>query len=101
MPKARRGGSYAPEETEPTENTLFCAICKAEKGDKVDCLLGGIEMALRFQNVEGDDESVELAKVLKEKNATDATKHLTGLEENHPLFPKVKEVVEKVQKDAK
>lgn len=60
-------------------------------------LLGGIEMALRFQNVPGDDESVELAKILKENSAVDATKKITGLEESHPLFAKVVKQVEKVQ----
>lgn len=36
-------------------------------------------MALRFQNVEGDEESADLAKKLKEKNATEATKEITVL----------------------
>ncbi|KAI7372105.1 hypothetical protein KC354_g68 [Hortaea werneckii] len=61
-------------------------------GEKYDYLLGGIEMALRFQNVEGDDESVELAKILKDNDANAATKKLTGLEETHPIFAKVSEV---------
>ncbi|KAG8631826.1 hypothetical protein KVT40_000966 [Elsinoe batatas] len=69
----------------------------AEKGDKVDNLLGGVEMALRFQNVEGDDESFELAKILKEKSSEDATATLTGLEKDHPLFSRVEAVVKKVQ----
>jgi len=69
----------------------------AERGEKFDCLLGGIEMALRFQNVEGDDESVELAKILKEKSASDATEHITGLERDHPLFKHVEAIVKKVQ----
>jgi mannitol-1-phosphate 5-dehydrogenase len=56
-----------------------------------------MEMALRFQNVEGDEESVELAKKLKELDATAATKELTGLEEDHPLFSAVVERVKKVQ----
>ncbi|KAK3690621.1 protein disulfide isomerase (PDI) protein [Vermiconidia calcicola] len=72
----------------------------AESGDKIDCLLGGIEMALRFQNVEGDEESADLAKKLKEMNATEATKSITGLEDNHPLFKRVEEVVAKVQKES-
>jgi len=71
----------------------------AEMDEKVDCLLGGIEMALRFQNVEGDEESAELAKKLKSMNATEATKDLTGLEEDHPLFKRVEEKVAKVQKE--
>ena len=71
----------------------------AEMDEKIDCLLGGIEMALRFQNVEGDEESAELAKKLKGMSATDATKDLTGLEESHPLFKRVEEKVAKVQKE--
>jgi len=54
-------------------------------------------MLLRFQNVEGDEASAELAKKLKELDATTATKELTGLEEDHPLFAAVAEKVKKVQ----
>jgi len=71
----------------------------AERGYDVTALLRGIEMALRFQNVEGDDESIELAKILSELSAEDATTKLTGLEKDHPLYPKVLETVEKVQSD--
>ena len=39
----------------------------------------------------------ELAKKLKELDATTATKELTGLEEDHPLFAAVAEKVKKVQ----
>ena len=73
------------------------AAALAETGGKIDGLLGSIEMALRFQNVEGDEESAELAKILKEKSASEATKHLTSLEESHPLFSKVEDIVKKVQ----
>ncbi|OJJ46695.1 hypothetical protein ASPZODRAFT_66709 [Penicilliopsis zonata CBS 506.65] len=73
----------------------------AERGLKFDALLGGLETALRFQNVPGDDESVELAKILKELSADDATTKLTGLEKEHPLYSHVLKVVEKVQKDSK
>ncbi|KAI9794920.1 MAG: hypothetical protein M1835_006294 [Candelina submexicana] len=69
----------------------------AARGDSVDALLVAIEMALRFQNVEGDEESVELAKILKENSASDATAKLTGLEKDHPLFGKVEQLVAKVQ----
>ena len=69
----------------------------AEMGAKYDCLLGGIEMALRFQNVEGEEESEELAQILKEKDAHEATKQLTGLEDSHPLFSHVEAIVKKVQ----
>lgn len=71
----------------------------AERGDKVDGLLGSIEMALRFQNVEGDDESFKLAEILKTKSAKAATEELTGLEPEHPLFDRVEQLVAKVQSD--
>lgn len=73
----------------------------AERGYNVTALLGGVEMALRFQNVEGDDESKELAKIMSEMSAEDATTKLTGLEKDHPLYPKVLERVKNVQKDNK
>jgi len=71
-----------------------------EMGEKCDALLGAVEVALRFQNVEGDEESFAMAKILKEKSAKDATLQITGLEENHPLFPLVEKIVGKVQAGA-
>jgi len=73
----------------------------AEMGEKYDCLLGSIEQCLRFQNVEGDEESAELAKKLKELDAKAATKDITGLEESHPLFKDVEKLVAKVQGESK
>jgi len=73
----------------------------AEKGYDVKALLKGVTMALRFQNVEGDDESYELAKILSEQSAEEATTTLCGLEKDHPLFPKVVECVRKVQSEKK
>jgi len=69
----------------------------AERGFDVKALMQGVEMALRFQNVEGDEESFELAKILKESSAEEATTKLTSLEKDHPLYPKVLERVKKVQ----
>ncbi|KAF2725748.1 hypothetical protein K431DRAFT_317220 [Polychaeton citri CBS 116435] len=69
----------------------------AEAGEKFDCLLGSIEMALSFQNVEGDEESAELANILKDKDSKEATSQLTGLEESHPLFGPVQDRVKAVQ----
>jgi len=73
----------------------------AERGEKVDALLKGVEMALRFQNVPGDEESEELAKILSEKSAEEATTQLTGLEKDHPLYERVVKVVKKVQDEKK
>lgn len=72
-----------------------------ERGDKVDGLLKGIEMGLRFQNVKGDDESAELANIMSSLSPEDVTKKLTGLEETHPLFKKIVPIVEKVQAEGK
>ncbi|KAE8317600.1 mannitol-1-phosphate 5-dehydrogenase [Aspergillus transmontanensis] len=73
----------------------------AERGQKFDALLGAIEMALRFQNVPGDEESSELARILKENSAEDATSQLTGLEKDHPLYSHVVECVSTVQQGSK
>ncbi|KAG9203386.1 protein disulfide isomerase (PDI) protein [Epicoccum nigrum] len=71
----------------------------AEMGEKVDALLGSIEMAYRFQNVEGDDESAELAKILKSNSAEDVVNQVNGLDSTHPLFAKIVPIVKKVQED--
>jgi len=73
----------------------------AEKGEKVDALLGAIEMAYRFQNVEGDEESVELAKILKSHSAEDVVNQVNGLDRTHPLFDKIVPIVKKVQESTK
>ncbi|KAK2857292.1 hypothetical protein FQN49_004845 [Arthroderma sp. PD_2] len=73
----------------------------AERGQKVDALMGAVEQALRFQNVSGDDESAELAKILREGDCESATKKLTGLEPDHPLYDRVVEKVRKVQNESR
>lgn len=72
-----------------------------ERGETAEALLGAIEMAFRFQNVEGDEESAKLATILKDHSAKEATSTVTGLEETHPLFEKVVKIVEKVQAEKK
>ncbi|KAF2996698.1 protein disulfide isomerase (PDI) protein [Curvularia kusanoi] len=73
----------------------------AEMGEKVDALLGAIEMAYRFQNVEGDEESVELAKILKNTSAEDVVNQVNGLDRTHPLFNQIVPIVKKVQESTK
>ncbi|KAJ5569726.1 uncharacterized protein N7459_009156 [Penicillium hispanicum] len=73
----------------------------AERGAKYEALLGSVQMALRFQNVPGDDESTDLARILKENSPGDAAVQLTGLERNHALYPAVVKVVDGVQSEAK
>ena len=69
----------------------------AERGEPVDSLLRGAEMALRFQNVEGDEESKELAEILKSKSSAEATTQITGLEKGDKLYDRVEKLVAKVQ----
>ncbi|KAI4242106.1 MAG: hypothetical protein LQ352_007299 [Teloschistes flavicans] len=69
----------------------------AESGDKVDALLGAIEQAFAFVNVEGDDESAELGKILKSTEAKEVVSKVCGLESSHPLYSKIVPIVEKVQ----
>jgi len=72
----------------------------AEQGKEVWALLDAAEMAFRFQNVEGDDESVELAKIMTENTPEAVVEKVCGLESTHPLFPEVVKIVKKVQADA-
>ncbi|KAI9371337.1 mannitol-1-phosphate 5-dehydrogenase [Aspergillus egyptiacus] len=83
------------------ERFLGPASQLAERGLKFDALLGAIEQALRFQNVPGDDESAELAKILKEQSPEEAASHLTGLEKDHPLYSHVLERVKTVKGESK
>lgn len=77
------------------ERLISPAAQLAELGKPHSALLDVIEAALRFQNVEGDDESVTLAQTLTSLDAEAATQKITGLEPSHPLY---KEVVARVQK---
>ena len=72
----------------------------AEEGKEFEALLDAAEMAFRFQNVEGDDESVELAKIMKDNNPEAVVEKVCGLTSKDALFPHVVEIVKKVQADA-
>ena len=69
----------------------------AEMGESVSALLGCIEMAFRFTDVEGDDESKELSKILKENDAKAIVEKVCGLTSSDKLYPEVVKVVEKVK----
>ena len=72
----------------------------AEEGKSFDALLDAAEMAFRFQNVEGDEESEELAKIMAENNAEAVVEKVCGLTKSDKLFEHVVKVVEKVQAEA-
>ncbi|OQV10866.1 Mannitol dehydrogenase Rossmann domain-containing protein [Cladophialophora immunda] len=71
----------------------------AERGYDVTALVRGVEMALRFQNVEGDEESKELAHIMSTLGPEEATTKLTGLQPSHPLYPKILDKVKLVQNE--
>ena len=68
----------------------------AEQRKGVTALLDGAEMAFRFQNVPSDEESKELAKIMKEKSRKEVVQQVCRLELEHPLFERVEKIVEKV-----
>ncbi|KAI5862043.1 mannitol dehydrogenase [Durotheca rogersii] len=72
----------------------------AELGLDTTALLEAAEMAFRFQNVEGDDESKELAKIMAENDAEGVVAKVTGLRKTEKLYPKVLEIVQRVQADS-
>ena len=56
-------------------------------------------MAFRFQNVEGDDESFQLAEIMEKHEPEEVVKQVCGLEPREKLFPQVVDVVKRVQAD--
>jgi len=57
-------------------------------------------MAFRFQNVEGDDESAELAKIMSSNAPEAVVEKVCGLTASDKLFPHFVEIVKKVQAEA-
>ncbi|KAI1876726.1 uncharacterized protein JN550_000798 [Neoarthrinium moseri] len=72
----------------------------AEKGHSIDALLFAAEMAFRFQNVDGDDESKELGKIMAEQTPEQVVSQVCGLQPSEKLYPHVVELVKKVQADS-
>jgi mannitol-1-phosphate 5-dehydrogenase len=71
----------------------------AEHDKDCSALLDAAEMAFRFQNVEGDDESFKLAEIMEQNGPEDVVKQVCGLEPKEKLFPAVVDVVKRVQAD--
>jgi mannitol-1-phosphate 5-dehydrogenase len=71
----------------------------AEQDKDCQALLDAAEMAFRFQKVEGDKESFELAEIMENNQPDEVVKQVCGLQPDEKLFPKVVEVVKRVQAD--
>src|SRR3569833_2270716 len=72
----------------------------AENGHDCQALLDAVEMAFRFQNVEEDEESMELAKIMSSHEPHEVVVKVCGLTEADKLYPHVDEVVKRVQADS-
>jgi mannitol-1-phosphate 5-dehydrogenase len=60
----------------------------AERGLGLDALIEAMRAALAFDDAE-DPQSVDLQRMLREQDAATFTATVTGLEPEHPLFPRV------------
>jgi mannitol-1-phosphate 5-dehydrogenase len=72
----------------------------AENDQPIPYLLDAIEMAFRFQDVEGDEESAELAKIMAEHGAEDVVKQVCGIQEREKIYPQLVNIVKRVQADS-
>ncbi|KAF0325633.1 mannitol-1-phosphate 5-dehydrogenase [Colletotrichum asianum] len=72
----------------------------AEKGQDCSALLRAAEMAFRFQEVEGDDESKELAQIMSENGPEDVVTKICGIQVSEKIHPMLVEVVRRVQADS-
>lgn len=73
----------------------------AERDEDCQALLEAAEMAFRFQNVEDDEESKELAKIMAEDDADAVVSKVCGLTKSEKLYPRVVEIVKRVQADSR
>ncbi|KAK7928390.1 mannitol-1-phosphate 5-dehydrogenase [Apiospora marii] len=98
--KVERVGRAPMRKLSRKERFISPAAELAEKGYPVEALLGAAEMAFRFQDIEGDDESKELAKIMAENDAHGVVTQVCGLTTSDKLYPHVVKIVEKVQADS-
>lgn len=70
----------------------------AERGLPTDALVDAMGAALSFADTD-DDQVAQLQRILAEQDAASATATITGLEPEHPLFPRVQAIVAARQAD--
>ncbi|KAL6851380.1 hypothetical protein ACO1O0_008508 [Amphichorda felina] len=73
----------------------------AEMDQPIKFLLDAIEMAFRFQNVEDDDESKELAQIMSDNGPEDVVAKVCGVQSTEKVFPQLVQVVKRVQDDSR
>lgn len=72
------------------------AAMAAEHGLSTRALVAAIAAALAFDDAE-DEQSVELQELLRTDDAVTFTTRTTGLDPEHPLFPSIRDAVQKRQ----
>lgn len=82
------------------ERFIGPAAALAEMDEDCSGLLHAIEMTFRFQNVEGDDESKELAEIMANQTPDEIVSTVCGLQKTDKLFSKVVDIVKQVKLDA-
>lgn len=82
-----------------TERFIGPASELVEKGYDCSALLDAVEMALRFQNVEGDEQSKTLAWMIASQAPETVVASVCGLHSSEKLYPRVLEIVKRVQAD--
>ncbi|PHH78127.1 hypothetical protein CDD82_3200 [Ophiocordyceps australis] len=83
------------------ERFLGPATELAEKGQPIKYLLDAIEMCFRFQNVDEDEESKELAKIMSENGPEDVVAKVCGVKTSDKIYPQLVERVKRVQDDSR
>ncbi|KAF4583148.1 Mannitol-1-phosphate 5-dehydrogenase [Ophiocordyceps camponoti-floridani] len=73
----------------------------AEKGQSISHLLVAIEMCFRFQNVQDDEESKELAKIMADNSAEDVVTKVCGIQSSDKIYPQLVERVKRVKEDSR
>lgn len=73
----------------------------AEMGQPIKYLLDAIEMCFRFQNVEEDEESKELAKIMSQNSAQEIVSKVCGIQTSEKIHPQLAQVVQRVLDDSR
>jgi mannitol-1-phosphate 5-dehydrogenase len=73
----------------------------AENDQPIKYLLDAIEMTFRFQNVDEDEESKELAQIMSENGPEDVVAKVCGVQPSEKIHPQLVQVVKRVQDDSR
>ncbi|KAG7146938.1 Mannitol-1-phosphate 5-dehydrogenase like protein [Verticillium longisporum] len=95
--------NYRAINSKTHEADLIEEIATADLAENdLDCkaLLRAAEMAFRFQDVEEDEESKELAKIMAENGPEDVVQKVCGIQASEKIHPMLVDVVRRVQADS-